>query len=266
MNDWWNTPAGEITIQWEQAQLDWLVADRFGFHAAQLGSPAICALRSNRMPHRWLFGVAHLDEAVESGSATHEATQLWVDDGALPLPDDCMDLLVLPHSLEWSADPHGCVREAYRVLRPEGTLVVTGFNAWSWWGASQALRRQLAKMGLGRWGIGQLFLPEEGEFLNPSRVKDWLRLMGMEIIVVRHGLYRPAVQDPKWIQRWSFMERWGAKWWPFLGAGFVVVAVKKVPAMRRISKKAYRRARVPAGARTATTMGASAARPTGQPH
>lgn len=235
------------------------MADRFGFHAMQLGSPAIDGLRTNRMPHRWLIGVASTESAAVEGGASHRSTQAWVEEDALPFDGDSLDLILLPHTLEWSRDPHTCVREAYRVLRAEGVLVITGFNEWSWWGLSQWLRRRFAKLGLQKWGIGRMFLPAEGEFLNAHRVKDWLRLMGMDIQEVRHGLYRPAIQDPKWIHRWAPIEKWGHRWWRFFGAGFVIVAVKKVPAMRLMSQRSSRRARVPSGAQAATTMGATTA-------
>jgi len=53
MTPWLDTPAGRYLREWEQAQLDPLVADVFGFHAVQIGLGAIDGLRANRMPHRW---------------------------------------------------------------------------------------------------------------------------------------------------------------------------------------------------------------------
>ncbi len=54
LQDWLATPVGSYLLDWEQKQLGAVVADAFGFHALQLGIPALDALRSNRMPHRWL--------------------------------------------------------------------------------------------------------------------------------------------------------------------------------------------------------------------
>ena len=54
LHDWFETPPGRYLLAWEQAQFDQAVADIFGYHALQLGLPAVDALRANRMPHRWL--------------------------------------------------------------------------------------------------------------------------------------------------------------------------------------------------------------------
>jgi hypothetical protein len=51
---WLSTPAGAYLCNWEQKQLDELVADIFGYHALQLGMPELEGLRTNRMPHQWL--------------------------------------------------------------------------------------------------------------------------------------------------------------------------------------------------------------------
>ena len=54
--------------------------------------------------------------------------QLVADPHYLPLPESTFDLLVLPHALEFTDDPHRLLREAYRVVRPEGQIVIAGFN------------------------------------------------------------------------------------------------------------------------------------------
>ncbi len=43
---------------------------------------------------------------------------------------------MLPHVLEFAAEPHRILREVERVLVPEGQVVIAGFNPLSLWGAS----------------------------------------------------------------------------------------------------------------------------------
>lgn len=257
MDPWWQSPAGQYLAAWEQTQFDAHVANVFGYHAMQLGTSNIDALRANRMPQRWMVEVAD-SWGMASARDSALAPQAWVHDDALPFANDSLDLVVLPHTLELSSDPHACVREVYRVLRPDGRMVITGFNAMSWWGISQRWRHVSARSRLlRRMGWGQLFLPQAGEFLSPGRVRDWLKLLGMEIAEFEHGVYRPATQDEQWLRRWAWMDRTGERWWPILGAAYSVVAIKKVPALRLLSPKRRARRRLAAQPATATTIGAS---------
>jgi SAM-dependent methyltransferase len=283
LQHWLHTPAGRYALAWEQAQIDRAVSDIFGYHALQLGNPALHGLEQNRMPHRWLAldGAEH--DAVPTGDvrpacllpehyggepvyaeparvgavdtvagadaqagsagptppgapdAAVHAEHLQCDFTALPFPAQSLDLIVLPHTLEWVDDPHACLREVDRVLVPGGQVVISGFNTWSLWG----LRQLVGRVG-GGW-----YLPQHGEFLAPRRVRDWLRLLSFEVTLGRFGCYRPALCSPQWLERWRFMDAAGDRWWPVFGAVYVLAAVKRVPAMRLVGKvqlRAQRRA------------------------
>jgi len=158
LDAWLNTPPGQYVLAWEQAQLDRVVADLFGFHALQMGMPLLKSLRANRMPHRW----------VGSQEVVPGHTDLVLDPTALPFPEQSLDLVVLPHTLELSQDPHATLREVHRVLVPEGKLVVCGFNPASLWG----LRQRRAHWGQ-RLGFNSGFLPQAGEFIGYWRLRDW---------------------------------------------------------------------------------------------
>src|ERR1700738_5711245 len=51
---WAYSPPGPYVLAWEQAELDRVVFNVFGYHALQLGLPQLDALRENRMPCRGL--------------------------------------------------------------------------------------------------------------------------------------------------------------------------------------------------------------------
>ncbi|CAN5384271.1 class I SAM-dependent methyltransferase [soil metagenome] len=217
MARWLDTPAGRYVLAWEQAQLDAQVSDIFGFHAIQLGLLPLDSLRANRMPLRIRVATSSLEAGIEGSAQVHASFE------ELPFASRSVDLLVLPHSLEWSAEPHQLLREAERVLVPEGKLVITCFNPYSLWG----LRQQA-----GHW-LRRPFLPRSPQLLSLPRGKDWLKLLDLEVEGGKFGCYRPPTGE-KGLERSAFMEKAGDRWWPVLGAVYLLVAVKRVRGMRLI--------------------------------
>ena len=217
MEEWLGTAPGSYLLEWEQAQFDQAVADVFGYHALQLGLPQIDALRTNRMPRRWL--------AAERLPTPRRPT-LLTDFAALPFAANSLDLVTLPHTLELNPDPHATLREVERVLVPEGRVVVCGLNPTSLWGMRQRRARMYRRLG-----FGELFLPEAGEFIGYWRMRDWLRLLNFEVESGRFGVYRPAVRSQTWLERFRWLDQAGERWWPIFGAVYFIVAVKRVRGM-----------------------------------
>ena len=116
LTDWLKTPPGEYLLDWERERFDLALSDVFGYHALQLGLPEIDALRANRMPHQW---VALDAPATTSTTESVRQVALLTHSVALPFAANSLDLVVLPHTLELSLDPHATLREVERVLVPE---------------------------------------------------------------------------------------------------------------------------------------------------
>ncbi len=217
LSSWLATPQGHYVLDWELAQFDSAVEDVFGFRAVQIGLPGVDFLRQNRIPYRFSL-------ALEQGA------RLAADPMQMPLASQSVDLVALPHALESHANPHEVLREAERVLVPEGQLVISGFNPAS------------------LWRLRQLFFWEKGEppwdakFIGLLRLRDWLRVLGFELNGGKFGCYAPAFRDTIWLERFAFMEKAGARWWPIAGAAYVVRAVKRVHGMRVVTP-AWRRER-----------------------
>src|SRR5262245_24968866 len=152
--EWFATPLGQYLLMREQTYFDNVVADVFGYNAFQLGMPEIDLLRTSRIPMRCHVGV--------TGPAA-----LRADLRDLPVASNSVDLVLLPHTLEFSANPHQILREVARVLMPEAHVIIAGFNPWSLWG----FRRMFSR------GRGY---PWKGRFSNLPRMKDWLALLGLE--------------------------------------------------------------------------------------
>lgn len=206
---WFDTPKGSYVLDWERGQFDSAVEDVFGFNAVQIGLAEIDFLRANRMPLRVRLG-------------TEPGCDIGGDPACLPIASQSVDLVVLPHALEFSGNPHQILREAERVLRPEGHIVISGFNPLSLWGIKRAVSRRRDEH------------PWCGDFIGLLRLRDWLKLLGFELNGGRFGCYAPPFSQTKWLQRFAFMEKAGDRWWPIAGGTYVVRAVKRVHGMRLV--------------------------------
>ena len=100
------------------------------------------------------------------------------EDNLLPFPTDSIDILVLQHCLDISAHPHQVLREAERVLRPGGRLLLFGFNPASSWGIRRMLTTPLGSL-----------LPWHARFMRRSQIEDWCRLLNLVPELSRHAVY-----------------------------------------------------------------------------
>jgi SAM-dependent methyltransferase len=225
LSEWFETPKGRYLLAWEQAQFDAAVEDVFGFNAVQVELPGLDFMRESRIPLKVRAGL-------ERGCG------LRTEPVQLPLASQSIDLLALPHVLEFHAQPHAILREAERVLMPEGSIVISGFNPLSMWGAKRAL------------GWGRREYPWCGRFIGLLRLKDWLALLVFELTGGRFGCYAPPLSQSKWLERFAFMEKAGDRWWPICGGAYVVRAIKRNVGMRLVlpawrDKRAVKKALAP---------------------
>ena len=211
-DDWLATPQGQYVLAWEQTKHDLLVADIFGFNAVQIGLPQHDFMRANRMPFRF-----------RADDSTGVCVDVRANPHFLPFDSASIDLVVLPHVLEFAVNPHQILREVERVLVPEGHVIVTGFNPFSLWG----VRRKFARAGAAP--------PWRGQYLSVTRLKDWFALLGFETQAGSFGCYAPPATQEKWLRQWRFMELAGNRWWPIAGATYMIQAVKRVHGMMLIT-------------------------------
>ena len=200
-NTWLETTLGQRLMSQEQRLFDAVTGDIFGFNAVQLGLLQIDTLKNSRIPN-----------IIRTGNY---AGDCYCESDYLPFAPDCIDLLCLPHVLEFSENPHETLREAERVLVPEGYLIITGFNPVSTWGIKHAFNKEEN-------------YPWKGHFFTISRIKDWLALLGLEFVSGDMGVYEPPINNEKWLNRCVFMDKFGSRWWPMLGGVYFIVARKRV--------------------------------------
>jgi hypothetical protein len=120
-------------------------------------------------------------------------------------------------------------------------VVISGFNTLSLWRLWQlCASRQKA--------------PWDARYIGLLRLRDWLRVLGFELNGGKFGCYAPPFRQKPWLDRFSFMEKAGARWWPLLGGIYIIRAVKRVHGMRIVTpawrmERARRRALAPVSQR-----------------
>ena len=213
LRDWFAVEPGLSVAAAELDLAGDALSNLFGYHILQLGNPYPAPLIScSRIQNQVVLATS---------PACTPASLRCVDD-ALPVQADSVDVLVLPHVLEFARSPHAVLREAERILIPEGHLAILGFNPWSWYGL---WRRAAGWRGR---------LPWRGRFVGMTRLRDWLTLLGFEVTAGRMACYAPPFAQQKWLRRGGFMEAAGNRWWPFAGGVYFLQAVKRVVGMRVI--------------------------------
>jgi len=215
---WYTEGAGQVIAQAEKAELDEILPTLYGYHLVQVGEPGLASfVNSSLISHRVLIHPA--------GPSVWPCSYIKGALASLPILSNSVDVVVLAHTLEEVPDPHQLLREAHRVLIPEGHLVITGFNPISFWGAWHYFKQKLGK------------IPRQGKMLSLNRVCDWLKLLDFQIVGgSRFGYMLPFKQyHSQAKQQW--FEQKGRKYLPFLGGAYSVVGVKRVVSLTPIKPK-----------------------------
>ncbi|MDM7322792.1 MAG: methyltransferase domain-containing protein [Gammaproteobacteria bacterium] len=198
---WWVTPDAVALWRREGAAVEEWLSRCFGYHAALLGlQPALLGeVRGLRIPHHFTLG-----------PRAGDVKGLFE---ALPLAAESVDLLLLHHVLEYALNPHQVLREADRVLLPEGHLLLMNFNPFSFWGVRRLIH-------------GGRRVPWCGHRLGRKRLHDWLGLLGYDVQAeawVGHGCLRDFNRDGG-----GWIEQWGVRFLPRLGMSHLLLARKRV--------------------------------------
>lgn len=208
--EWLYTPMGRSLLAQEALQAGLLLERVFGDQILQIGSwgPADLFLRQARTQYSALLSEDSLP-----------GMEALVSPLRLPVLTDSVDAVILPHTLELSAEPHAVLREVHRILRPGGKLIVLGFNPVSWWG----LRHIFAPRG---------YPPGIRRQISRGRLTDWLRLLNLRIDG-KTGCYASASagRAGKLLRRWQW-----------IASAYQLVATKETMPMTVIRPRLRQRA------------------------
>lgn len=204
-SDWLTTPLGRRCLTYEQRLMRRTLDRVFGDYLLQIGvwGERDSFLRYSRVRHS-----AVIDWRPGSG------TDLLSDIEQLGIANDCVDAVLLPHTLELTRSAHGLLREVNRILRPDGDLIILSFDPTSPWG----LRRLLSRDG---------YPPGHRHLFRERRLRDWLQLLSFDVAPAAaycHALpfeqFRRLVLYPR--------ERFARRWLPFMAGAYMLSAKKQV--------------------------------------
>ncbi|MBI3899390.1 MAG: methyltransferase domain-containing protein [Gammaproteobacteria bacterium] len=217
---WFDSPLGRSLQAVEAHRLRTILPSLYGTIALQLGRIGkLDLLDASVAPTRIMLdqdGPQQYKNCPVEQMLTGSRTSLVLGEtDALPLDERSIDLALLPHTLDFCDDPHPVLREVSRVLRPEGHVVILGFNNMSLWGVRRLLARRPKSA------------PWCGHFFSLARVKDWLGLLDFECTHGSMLYYRPPLRRESARDRLYFLEKAGDRWWPMMAAVYMVVAKKR---------------------------------------
>lgn len=136
---------------------------------------------------------------------------------ALPFESQCFSTVFLPFTLEYSAQIRPVIDEAWRVLRDDGYLIITGINPWSLWGAA-------------RWN--NILWPEKrfGKTYGHTSLRVYATLysQGFHLHWIKSFFYRPPLRPAAWLQKTQLLEPTGQIFWPYPGGIYLLLAQKRV--------------------------------------
>ena len=159
--EWLAGPLGQMLLEQERACVGSSLECAFGLHCVQIGAWG--------EPDAFLAQRAHAPRGA-GRDAGHAGAALVAEPSALALQSDSVDVMLLPHTLEFEPDPHEVLREVARVLTGEGEL---------------ARARLRAARAAGRCAnclhARRLSRPALGARFRDAGCADWLKLLGFEV-------------------------------------------------------------------------------------
>jgi SAM-dependent methyltransferase len=163
--NWIKTPSAKNLLEAEKQLLQASLPNLHGHYLLQYSAWDHKILDATTLEYD--FFVSHTDKGVAQ-----------VDFLQMPFRDNTIDCVLLHHVVEQSENPHQSLREAARIVVPNGYIVIVAFNPWSFLGLSRYIPLNTG--------------PNSGRYISSNRISDWLNLLGFRIEQVEATHFLPA--------------------------------------------------------------------------
>ncbi len=166
---WLQKPVGQKLLFLEQQRINAIVPTLFGYNAIMLGQPDFAVfLQQSTIKKRYVINEDTSCQNLENYTLLHSRQD------RLAVGSGLIDVVCLAHCLEFATNPHEVLREVYRVMRADGHLILTMFNPFSLWGIWAGIAKYVHHV------------PWKSNFISIVKLKDWLALLGFDIMRVNY--------------------------------------------------------------------------------
>ena len=231
LKDFYASPLGAVVRRLLGARIRARWSNLQGKSLFGLGfaTPYLGAFRNDASP---IGALMPAELGVISWPREGKGLSVLVDETDLPLPDECADRILLVHMIEWSERTRALLRELWRVLAPNGRLLIIVPNRRGLWA-----RVDSTPFGHGRpFSRSQITALLKDAMFSPE---EW-----------QYALYMPPFSWRVLLKWPVFWERLGLVLWPAFSGVILVEATKQIYAgvpVKEVRSKSRRVVPVPAG-------------------
>ncbi|PIE25359.1 MAG: SAM-dependent methyltransferase [Neptuniibacter caesariensis] len=212
LKEWFDTELGQELLAEEQSSVERILATLFGVNLVQFSVDSRIQLYKNSPVTHCFSVIPALDLGISDKNIVARTDEV-------PLAHESVDVVLLHHALDFTDSPHQVLREASRILRPGGHVVIVGFNPLSYWGLYRYFCRE------------QENIPWLGHFISHHRLSDWLKLLELTELKHLSGYYRFPFESRKWRRRLHFMGNLAQRMPGHTGAYSIILARKDIAGM-----------------------------------
>jgi len=220
---WFQTTLGRSLLASQRAVIEQKIHRLFGVYQLEVGvSHRVPVGNPSTLGHKFCL-LPRWESDLPENTVVSTSDEIAID-------HDVADLVILHHALDFSSDPHQTLREASRVLKSSGHLLIVGFNPTGFWG----LRKQLSRAFNAPWN---------NRFISGRRIEDWLNLLDFKVDGLEYHFFAPPVNSQRVTNLFIWLDSVLNSKVP-LGAYYIVLAQKQVGSRISVAPRWRKKANV----------------------
>ena len=201
------TPMGREILRKERIFLGQNIAQIFGNYSLQLGLSEINLLQGNKITNHYTLN-----------------RDLKAELHCLPFASNSINLIICPHRIEFTPNYPAALAELQRILAPNGYLIISCFNRYSWFGLFK------------RW----MPVLKTAQLISLETLKQQLQGLNFCIEGGKFFSYCPPFTRAAQLAKYRWLNQVGDRWLPTLANSFTLIARKDLVTPTLISPSTAR--------------------------